>query len=356
MPDYRIVNAALENMKKRRKPILVGVGALVALIGVFLLGRWLSAPLLVANGSAPGEIVARGRIEPVNRVIAVSGPVDSPLIQQLLVAQGDKVGSGQVLAVLEGFELRRADFEAAKANLRLAELQRVQVQAGAKQADIAAQQNIIVAKQAQLLRVQNEWRRRDSLYRASAISTQSFEEIQDELDEAKSEEQQAQNTLKSLTEVRSVDDAVAGAQIDVAKANVARAKASMERLQIRAPSAGDVLSIEARAGEAIPPDGILRMGDLSNLIAVAEVDQSDAARVTVGMSAEITGDMLPQTFKAKVTRIAYEVFRQKRPSSDILVGRDARIVEVEVTPATPLPPIVGGELVIRLIPGQEEKN
>jgi HlyD family secretion protein len=343
-------------MKKRRNLILVGVGALVALVGAFLLGRWLSAPLLVADGPALGEIVARGRIEPLNRVVAVSGPADSPLIQQLLVEQGDKVAAGQVLAVLESFELRRADFAAAQANLKLAELQRVQVQAGAKQADIAAQQNVIVAKQAQLLRVQNEWRRRDSLYRASAISTQAWEEIQDQLDEAKSEEQQAQNTLKSLTEVREVDDAVAGAQIEVAKTNVTRAKAAMERLQIRAPSPGTVLSIEARAGEAIPPDGILRMGDLSNLIAVAEVDQSDTGRVALGMGAELSGDMLPQTVKGRVTRIAYEVFRQKRPSSDILVGRDARIVEVEVTPTTPLPLVVGGELVIRLIPAQGEKN
>src|SRR5581483_12358624 len=222
--------------------------------------------------------------------------------------------------------------------------------------EIAAQQNAIVAKEAQLLRLQNEWKRRDALYRDTVISIQEFDAIQADLDQAKSEVQQARNILKSLTEVRAVDDQVAAAQVEVARANVSRARAAMERLQIRAPQAGTVLSIEARAGEAIPTDGILRLGDTSNLIAVAEVDEADATRVKVGMKAEITGEVMGPAIAGRVSRVAYEVFRQRRPASDILVGRDARIVEVEVTPDQPLPISVGGEIVVQLFPGPGEKN
>jgi HlyD family secretion protein len=159
--------------------------------------------------------------------------------------------------------------------------------------------------------------------------------------------QQAENALKALTEVRPVDEQVSAGQIAVAEANVAKAKAAMERLQIRAPAAGTVLSIQARAGEAIQVDGILRLADLSHLIAVAEVDQAQVGLVRDGMSATIEGAMIAQPVTAKVTRIANEVFRQRRPSSDILTGRDAKIVEVELTPQDQLPPVVGGEVTVR---------
>jgi HlyD family secretion protein len=122
----------------------------------------------------------------------------------------------------------------------------------------------------------------------------------------------------------------------------------MNRLQIRAPISGTVLSIQTRDGEAIGADGILRMGDLDHLIVVAEVDQSQIGRVKMGMAATIEGDTILNPVKASVTRIANEVFRQKRPSSDILIGRDARIIEVELTPASPLPAVIGGEVLVRL--------
>jgi len=74
------------------------------------------------------------------------------------------------------------------------------------------------------------------------------------------------------------------------------------------------------------------------------------------MQATLDGDTVPQPIKASVTRLGYEVFRQKRPESDVLVGRDARIVEIELTPETPLPPIVGGEVMVHLLPEQAEKR
>jgi HlyD family secretion protein len=130
----------------------------------------------------------------------------------------------------------------------------------------------------------------------------------------------------------------------------------MERAQIVAPGPGTVLSIQARAGEAIQADGVLRMADLSHLIAVAEIDEAKAGLVTEGMTAQIEGNLLPQPIQATVTRVAREVFRQKRPSSDVLIGRDARIVEIELTPQTPLPQVVGGEVMVHLLPAQTAKR
>ncbi len=329
-------------------------GVLLLLVLLVLPERFshgLEATNSPGQASRPDEIIARGRIEPLGRVIAISGPPDGnstvALVEKLLVEQGSKVEAGQVVTVLNGYELARSDLAAAKASLALAEAQRAQVQAGSgKASEIAAQFNVIAGRRAQLIRAKKDWERTTQLVRNQNASVQALDTQQATLEQFTNDVHQAENALKALTEVRAVDDAVAEAQIAVARANVAKAQAVVERLQIHAHASGTVLSIQARDGEAIQADGILRMGDLDHLIVVAEVDQAQIGRITEGMLAKIEGDTVAPPVKGTVTRIAKEVFRQKRPSSDILVGRDAKIVEVEVTPQTALPAVIGGEVVV----------
>lgn len=330
---------------KGRLGLAAGAVAAVGIV-IVLAGGLSSRPAAPVGGK--GDIVARGRIEPQGRVRAISGPAGTGLITKLLVDQGDGVKTGQVLAVLDGYDSRKADYEMAENSLQLAELQRAQVNAGAKQAEIAAQRDVVEAKRAQLDLTQKQWDRHSAEDLSDAVSKESLDMLKTQLEQAKAELAAAENTLKALTEVRGVDDKVAAEQIAVQKAAAARAKAEMERLLIRAPADGTVLSLQARAGEMIGADGVLRLGDLAHLIVVAEIDESEAAEVRDGMEGTIEGTMLQKPLKAKVSWAAHEVFRQKRPASDILIGRDARIVEVELTPETPLPSVVGGEVVVRL--------
>ena len=308
----------------------------------------------VAATSTPASITARGRIEPLGRVRAINGPSDGAVavIHELLVDQGSEVKAGEVLAVLDGFDVRRAEFDVAQASIKLAELQQLQVEGGAKQAEIEAQGDVIAARQAQFDKVQKQFDRQNRLHVAGVVSTESLDVLTAERDQARSEVEQAGNTLKSLSEVRGVDDRVAAAQIEVAKAKLVQMQAAMNRLQIRAPESGIVLSVQARAGEAIPADGLLRMADISHLIVVAEIDETRMAKVKLGMKAQIDGDITAQPIDATVTRLGYEVYREKRPESDVLIGRDARIVEVELTPQTPLPVVIGGEVMVHLLPAQ----
>ncbi|WP_191970089.1 efflux RND transporter periplasmic adaptor subunit [Methylobacterium planeticum] len=313
-----------------------------------------------ARGDTVESVIARGRIEPQGGVIAVSGPPESlstvAIIDRLLVEPGTKVTPGQMLAILNGYDLARADFEVATANLQVARLQRSQVQAGAgKKAEVAAQTNVLAARRAQLVRAEKEWSRATTLVQRNVGSIQTLDIQKANFDQLTQEVEQAQNALKALTEVRSVDDELAAGQVAVAEANVARAQAAMERLQIRARSAGTILSIQTRSGEVVASEGILRLGDLDRLIVVAEVDQGQVRRLHPGMQASIEGPQFPTPIAGTVTRVANEIHRQKRSSSDILVGRDARIVEVDVTPLQPLLPIIGAEVTVRLSAAQGER-
>jgi HlyD family secretion protein len=321
--------------------VLVGAALLVILFGAG--GGFASAD----ERKDSADLVTRGRIEPLSRVIAVTVPTDSIVIRRLVVDQGDEVRAGQALAYLDGYDVNKAELELAERNLELVELQRLQVLAGAKESEVAAQANVVAAKQAQLARVEADLDRSTKLYQASFVSEQALSAVRAEAIQTRNQLDQERNALKALTEIRGIDDRVASARIAVQKATVERTRAAMERNVIRAPHDGTILSLQARAGEAASADGVLRMADLSHLIVIAEVDESQVGRIQNGVKAEITGVMLPVPVPAHVIRIAHEVFRQKRPESDILIGRDARIVEVELMPDAPLTSVVGGEVAVR---------
>lgn len=334
----------------RKQLILAGTAA------AFLLGIWLvvggRSPTESDGAGRPGlrQIVARGRIEPLERVIALHGAAEGSVIDKLLVDQGDRVAAGQVLAVLNGHDVRQAELAVAEANLRLSELELKQTLAGAKRSELAAQKSAVLAKDAQRARLIRDWDRRKALFASGFVSEQALENVKADLSQAENEVAQANSTLKALSETRDVDAAVSSARIEVERRTVERARADAEHMLIRAPLAGTVLSIQARAGEVIGSDGLLRMSPLDHIIVVAEVTEADAPRLRTGMAAEIEGLTLKAPLHGTVTRVAKEVFRQKRPSSDVLIGRDAKIVEAEITPDQPLPEVLGGEVLVRLSP------
>lgn len=339
-----------------RAAILIVLSSTILGIGLWVEDRRDDRPVAAPFArSAPPAIVSRGRIEPLGGVVAISGPPESlstvAIVDKLLVEQGSKVAPGDVVAVISGYDLSKADYVVAQANLRVAQLQRAQLQAGiGKEAEIAAQGNVLLARRAQLQKIQKDWTRVTALAERNVASVQLLDAQRAAFDQMTQEVEQSQNTIKALTEVRPVDDALSAGQVAVAEANLARSEAAMERLRIRARQPGTVLSVQTRGGEIIGSDGIVRVGDLDHLIVVAEVDQGQVQGVKLGMVASIEGALFPEPIPAKVTRIANETYRQRRPSSDILVGRDARIVEVELTPEKPLPAVIGAEVTVRLTP------
>lgn len=328
------------------KPALMIAGvAAIGFAGVMATKSDGPPPVQASQSSA---IVARGRIEPVGRVIALHGPAEGGVVEALKVEQNDKVTAGQVVAVLDGYELRKADLAVAEANKKLAELQREQTIAGAKNADLAAQSNVVSARTAQVARTRSEWERRSALFQRNVIAQQSLDQSKAEFDQAQSELEQASNVLRALTETRSVDEAVASARISVEAANVERSRAQLGRMLVKAPGDGTILSLQTRAGEVISPDGILRMAAVDAISVVAEIGEVEAPRVRMGMEVEVASPALSSVVKGRVERIGQEVFRQKRPSSDILIGRDARIVEVEVSTERTLGLPIGSEVLIRI--------
>jgi HlyD family secretion protein len=131
----------------------------------------------------------------------------------------------------------------------------------------------------------------------------------------------------------------------VARAQLAVAQAALEHTRIRAPVAGTVLQVTAKAGEtaALAADATLVViGDLSGLRVRAEVDERDLGKVKVGQRVTIRADAFPdQTFDGRVSAVAPSLAParllargQRRPS-------DAEVLEVVVDLDGPTPLLSG---------------
>lgn len=140
---------------------------------------------------------------------------------------------------------------------------------------------------------------------------------------------EAKGTLKEAKEVHPTDVAVAQAEIDGANATVQRIKAELAMSYVRAPSYGRVMKINTRPGEIVGSQGILELGQTSQMYAVAEVYQSDINKVRPGQRVRIITD-LTRELQGTLERIATQVQRQTIINGDPSSNLDNRVIEVYV--------------------------
>lgn len=101
---------------------------------------------------APAAVTALGRLEPQGEVIKLSAPasIEGTRIQEILVKQGDRVRTGDVIAVLDSKERLAAVLAQAEKQVKVAEARLAQVEAGAKSGEIEAQKATIARLEAQV--------------------------------------------------------------------------------------------------------------------------------------------------------------------------------------------------------------
>jgi len=122
----------------------------------------------------------------------------------------------------------------------------------------------------------------------------------------------------------------AKAAVEVARARVARNEAERDRCRVLAPMDGRILRILKYPGEMLGVDGLVEMGNVSRMYAIAEVYETDIGRVRRGQKATITSPALKEALTGKVEHVRLEVRKQDATGTDPAARKDARIVEVEV--------------------------
>ena len=140
----------------------------------------------------------------------------------------------------------------------------------------------------------------------------------------------AKAQLESLREVRSVDVKLQEMEVAVSAAALERARAELAAAQVRSPITGRILKIHTHPGERVHDRGILQIGDVANMQAVAEIFEGDLRSVKVGQPASIRLTSTGEQILGKVERIGLLVARKDVLSNDPVSDTDARVLEVRI--------------------------
>ena len=144
---------------------------------------------------------------------------------------------------------------------------------------------------------------------------------------ARSEMARQQDLAKKNLTSQSILD-TAQMDLDIALADLAAAKASLELAVVRSPLRAQVLEIHAYPGERVGPEGIMELGRTDRMYAVAEVYETDITGVKVGQLATIQTPAMDTELTGKVERISLKVGRLDVIGTDPIAKTDARVVEV----------------------------
>lgn len=144
---------------------------------------------------------------------------------------------------------------------------------------------------------------------------------------------QAQARLDEIKEIRDVDIAQAEAQVQRARAMIAQAQIELDLTQIKAPTNGKIIEIQAREGENIDnSQGVVEMANVDQMLVVAEVYESDIAKIELGQEAiiESENNTFPDAIRGSVVQIGGKIGKKDVLETDPAASVDARVVEVKI--------------------------
>lgn len=338
----------------------------IAVYGVSQFPQQTSEP--IATVPPIKKVTALGRLEPEAEVIRLNAPLslDGDRVAKLLVKEGDTVKAGQVVAIMDSRDRLKDALDQAIEQVRVAQARLAQVKAGAKTGEIQAQQATIRRLQAEItgeIATQNatitrwqsevrnaeaEYNRFEKLYQSGAISASSLDSKRLSAETSKAQLKEAiaaQNrtkqtliaelgeakaTLSQIAEVRPTDIKAAQTEVDDATAAQRQAQTNLRQAYIKAPMAGQILKIHTRIGEKIGDEGIADLGQTSKMVAVAEVYQTDIAKVRLGQQAVVTGDAFAGQLRGIISQIGLQVNRQNVFSNQPGENMDRRVIEVKI--------------------------
>lgn len=264
--------------KKRTGLILTLLGlVVVAVVAVAMMMRGKGAEAIevetqkVTTRTILQSVTATGVVDPETQV-KISPEVSGEIVF-LGAQEGEAVQKGQVLV--------RINPEAMAAQLDEA------------QAGISAAQARVAQARASLMRNEQELARVRQLFEKKLATQQDLETSEAQLNISQAEQDAARY------------------QAQQAQAAARRVRESLSKTTIVSPISGVVTKLNSKIGEkvvgAIQMTGteIMTVADLSVIEAVVDVSETDVVQVSIGDTAEVEVDALPnQKFPAVVSRIA----------------------------------------------------
>ncbi len=173
-----------------------------------------------------------------------------------------------------------------------------------------------------------------NLERTQRTGQQQIKEAKAALERIESTGQQqineARSTLNKVAEVRPVDVQAAQAEVNSALAAVKKVQAELDLAYVRSPRNGQILRVRTWDGEIVGNDGIVELGQTQQMIAAAEVYETDVKKLKIGQKAIITSGAFNGEATGNVKEIGLQIYKNNVLNTDPTAAADARIVEVKI--------------------------
>lgn len=289
------------------------------------------------------EVRALARIEPETGLVRLGGRPGAR-VESIAVVIGDRVSKGQIVAILEGNEVAKAELALAEAEKTAAlfsrrvkrELSAIERSATDRTNDrriellketIDSQKTNVDQAEERMNQLKNLER---GLTRSSGEQDLLLGRARGELNAAKADLAALEAKRDALKQSRPIEDrelADLAPAVTALDRKIDLARSHYEQTIIRAPLAGIILERFVEPGETCE-SGIVTIGDPSAVVAIAEVDQADVVEIRTGAKAKIF--LLDQILDGTATRIGTVVSRNRAAPIDPLARQDRRVVEVEI--------------------------
>ena len=230
-----------------------------------------------------------GYVEPISDILRLNFRVEG-IVKDVLVEVGQTVSLGTPLMVLANDD-KQAYLSAQRRNLERNIAEQNKMLSGANPNAIISAEKRRDSILADLNKARREYERFKEIYEKGAISANQLDIVQTEFQQKSEELLVAEADLAELkTIVRSEDEELANAMVEVAISQVKIAETELEKTSLRAPVSGTVLEILKRQGERVgplEPEPAILFADVSRLRVRAEIDENFATQLKKGQQASI---------------------------------------------------------------------
>jgi ABC exporter DevB family membrane fusion protein len=274
-----------------------------------------------------------GRVEPISEEISIGAQVSGRL-QAVFIEEGDRVGRGQVVAVIENQD-HLARVRSAEAELRLKKAELRRVINGARDQERREAEATLAEAEAVLDNARSELRRRQSLLKEGVISRGEADGAERQARVAQARADAARERYSLLdADAREEDRDGAESEVALAQARLDEARALWDKTFVRAPIPGVVLRKHRNVGESVSTEfnsPIVTIADRSALRVRVDVDEVDVSKIAVGQHAYVTADAFDGIkFWGRVVRVGQLLGKKNIRTDEPAERVDTKILEVLV--------------------------
>jgi HlyD family secretion protein len=276
----------------RNKKILIGIGVVILLGAVAAANFWFQQDSSLAvtveavkTRDLEAIVSASGKIQP-KRLVNISADTSGRVVD-LAVNEGDKVTKGQFLLQIDPRNLRTR-VDNSSASLQAAQSSLEQIRQSVETARVQVEQ------------AQMNLNRQKDLWSKQLTTRESLERAENDM-----------RSAQSMLHEREKQVASQQARIEQERASVENARYDLSKVRIESPIDGIVTRRNIQEGETAvigtmnnAGTVLLTLADMSVIQAEVEVDETNIPLVSLGQTAKITIDALPdKTFRGHVTEI-----------------------------------------------------